>query len=527
MSNDPKGFIPLDDFENNNVESPEGFVSLDEYEKTDSGKAFTKGTLKGLSKTPKNIYSIAQQIQGKFDLSKDLPTKFILDPLEKFLSGKIDELATTPEEMQKFEKAGERFGGGVSWGISPIAALGGAALGQLTEEVGGGETAQALAELLGAGLPGVLEKGASKVINALTPKQLAKTESGLLKYGQPKTFLGLKPKAFQSRINAQVNKQIDLATNKIDKIVSSKLIPSDKKAGLMINEVRNIAEKNKIPINPEKIINSIDSQIETYYEKGFAPSNKEKSIINVLEEMKSDLENTFRRKGHILPADIENQYRKVNENSKEAYKRAFPTEKDYATREARDVITNIVGSELKESMGNDPKFNKLFDESNKLYKMESNIRDFEEIANNWFTDDILNPSSFKKSLNSKKGYEEVVRILGKDNANQLKILSNELGDFSKNINKVTPFLAKKDWGAVLGFLPKFIPFLGPYGKIYLIKPTIEATLGYIYTSPQRAKIMTNFVKATAQNKIPQALYFAEKLNKILEDAEKAPELEED
>lgn len=422
---------------------------------------------------------------GKKILEKALPTRD--EPLEQFL-----------------ERAGS---------LAPIAAMGpegllakslqvggGALAGQLAKAADLGETGQAIAEIAGMGVPGLVKAGA-KGLRGLAKAEPEKMVSGLTK---PRAIEAKKPQlaAMTAKRQEQAIKKLNEEATELTKKSVEKHVPVakqieegfdfEKKFEKGFGELKQSAEKANPTIDITPITNYLNKSAKKYH--GIPKLHPEaEKIVREVRALRNNPQTGLRNLMKI--------YRSNNQKVKSVYEGSLVSGKQ---KEYVDFLTGLnreIASSFKSTLPKDSAWVKQFETLNKEFK---SYKDAQETLNKLrpVLDGQFTPSKVQKLASDPKTQRKLAASMGEQGAKEVVQIAQDLRTATEALKKIP----KRELQVWDGFFPlsAFVPFLKILGIPAAAAKAVKFGkygYGYLLSTASRRAAYQSALKAMINNDI--------------------------
>jgi len=405
------------------------------------------------------------------------------------------------EALAEFtERAADIYGRGPLKGMGAPSVIGGAS-GQIAKELGASEGIQEIAELIGIGVP-----DAKKAVSALKSVGKVKEKSGLVlprimdktkdgfKLIKGKVFPKAKEKAYE-----KVSKQAEELLNSMK---SSKFpLSAEIEKGIDVEARLNkdLGELNKLA---SKMDHKIESNFISDYlnktEKNIkltpVPSKEEEEILGLISKFKDKFGESVGGKRFFTPQEYVSQFRKINQDAKSLYERAFIEGKKGQVRQFYGGLNKEIGKTLEN--GTPESFSKLFKETNAQYSELQKLNSFEEIIEKVTSKGVLDAKKFSNIFKSPSKSKVLRKQVGPKSFEQMRIISRDLEKVQDKLGLLKEIgvtdIVKS--AAVGGLLTKL--GLGKVGiPLQAGKKVSELGYGYFLLNPKGQRDFRNFLKS--------------------------------
>lgn len=200
-----------------------------------------------------------------------------------------------------------------------------------------------------------------------------------------------------------------------------------KQANKLFDPVKDLANKNPVPLNRQNLINSVEKNINKIKKsKSLYPG--EKQALSILEDFKKELSGEFNLD------NAEATYRSFNKHIS-----------DWDSPTKRDIHLMDVKHSIKKEMLNAgksvPDFNQAFELSNIAYHNVANLREATELLKTSFTPTgQFDPKKFIETARNKEKRSTLEGLLGKQNVTRLMNLADLTESAVKNFKEVGALL---------------------------------------------------------------------------------------
>lgn len=422
--------------------------------------------------------------------------KYLKDLIEKGLG---ESFSSGEEALTGFaERAADIYGRGPFKGFGIPSIIGGAA-GQTAKELGAPEEVQAGIEALGVGakdiakaIPSLLPKKVVEKSGLVLPRIADKTKQGL-KFVKGKVFLSSKEKAYK-----QVSEQ---AENLLKEIKSSKFplsteiekgIDVEARINKDLSKVENLASKMDYQIE-SNFISDYLNKVEEEIGKVPVPSKEEEEILNLVSKYKKQY-GTEGGSRFYSPEKYVRQFRKINEDAKSLYERAFIEGKKGKTRQFYRGLNKEIEKTLEN--GTPQEFSNLFKETNSKFAELQRLESFENILQDITKDGIVDATKFKNIFTSRSKSKALRKQLGNEAYEKTRLIANDLYKVKDKLGLINEMnlqsLVKSGSLSVLlsklGLLKTAVP-------LQAAKNIGELLYGSYLLKPKGSREFGNFLKA--------------------------------
>jgi len=398
------------------------------------------------------------------------------------------------------ERIADIYGRGPFKGMVAPSIAGGAA-GEAVKQLGGGEQAQQIAEIGGIfgpsivkGLPNLIKKPITSKSGLNLPKIAEETSDKLR---------GIKPKVLRSRKEELYKNVSDQSENLIGKIKVEKL-PLSKEIEEGVDVVgrtqKNLEKVNKIA---SKMTNKIEpvlisdylNEIENKIQFGGVPTGEQNDILKLVDKYKEKFGELQGGTRFYTPSQYLKQFRNINKDLNNLYQTKFVHGERLDTMRFYEGLKGEITKTLEE--GTPESFTNLFKEANKDFSQVSRIERFDKIMESVTDNGIINANKLNSYISNPKKANVLQKQIGKQGFDKLRLISKDLSKVQNKLKLVgelgLPEIIKSSltYGALswLG-VPKGIMRVAAGGK-----KLAELGRGYMLTSPQGARDVSNFLKA--------------------------------
>lgn len=422
--------------------------------------------------------------------------QYLKDQIEKVLGKSY---GSGEEALTGFiERAADIYGRGPFKGMAVPSITGGAA-GEAAKQLGAGEEGQQIAEIGGVFGPDVI-KGLTTIA-----KQLKASESGLI---LPKIveqtgekLRGLKAKVFggeKERIYKNVSEQAENLINKIknERLPLSKEIEEGIDVGARIQknleEVQSLANKmtNKIE---SKLISDYLNEIENKIKFGGVPTNEQEEILKLTNKYRNKFGELEGGTRFFTPAQYTKQFRNINKDLTNLYQTKFVHGERLDTMRFYEGLKDKITKTLEE--GTPKPFSNLFKETNKDFSQSSRIDRFNQIMEKITDNGIINSKKLNNYMTTPRKANVLRKQIGQEGFDKLKLISKDLNKVQNKLN----LIEELNLGSAIksGMTMKILSMLKiPIGvPVHLTTKGAQLVRGYMLTSPQGARDITNLLKA--------------------------------
>lgn len=434
--------------------------------------------------------------------------------------------AEPPQTMggQLVKRALTPIGGLAAHGLSPLSTApmlaGGAIAGQTAQELGFGETGQTVAELLGS----------------LDPRQLAqvlKKSPALLQSGMKELkAMAANPKlAGWAKVGqTQIKKAEDLVIKDADQLISnikkeSISVANAVEKGLPIRETNNevLSTLRKIAPNytqrlDSQPIKSFIQEERSRLTKAPLPSDEKKKALAEL----TKIESTHRS----LPFEAHNpeealaQYRDNNENLRSLYEKKLTEGTQLQTKQILDKYNRAIAQTILKDKNLPNNFKRMFGKSNEIFSKLSKLDSFNNIYTQLLNkENTLDPYKFSTLFRNSAKVRHLEDAIGKEGAEKLKILSDDLLKTKQAIGKI----GKEDWIAVAKEAGLSTAIWALLGMKFTLPGTVykgaQWLLGFSLLRPKNYRNFKTFLKVIETKKVDRIKNAAIRLKESMDESE--------
>jgi len=422
------------------------------------------------------------------------------------LKGQIENILGTSygsgeEALAGFtERVADIYGRGPFKGMAIPAAVGGAA-GETAKQLGAGEKGQQIAEIAGVlgpdmarGIASLLKKPTTAESGLQLPKLVEKTGEKLK---------GIKAKVFGGKKEKIYNEVSSKAEELIGKIKNERLpLAKEIEEGIDVagrtqknlESVQSISNKMTNKIQPTPISNYLN-EMESKIQFGGVPTGEQEGILSLIDKYKGkfgELEGGTRM---YTPSQYVKQFRNINKDLNNLYQTKFVHGERLDTMRFYEGLKDKITKTLEE--GTPPSFTKLFKETNKDFSQLSRIDRFDKIMETVTDNGVISANKLNNYVTNPKKANILRKQIGQEGFDRLKLISKDLSKVKNKLKLVgeigIPDLVKSS--LTYGILRTLGVPSGITKGITVGKKLGELGRGYLLTSPQGARDVSNFLKA--------------------------------
>ena len=427
------------------------------------------------------------------------------------------------EAVTKFaERAADIYGRGPFKGMA-IPAIAGGAAGQIAEELGAGEGTQQLAEM-----GGILGPDLARGVVSLA-KQPRYSKSGLrlpsLAEKTGEKLRGVKAKVFPGKKQKLLKEISEQAEGVLAKIKSESLpISKEIEEGIDVTarNQKNLANVEKLG---NKMTNKVESnlvsdylnEIESKIQFGGIPTEEQEQILNLVNKYKSKYGITEGGTRFYTPGQYVKQFRNINKDLNRLYQTKFVHGERLETMGFYEGLKDKIEKTIEE--GTPTAYSKLFKESNKEFSQLKRLERFEGIFESITADGVIDPKKLNNYVTSSRKANILRKQIGEEGFNKIKLISKDLSLVQNKLKLV----GELGVGDLVKSATTFgvMKFLGvPFAKTAQITNKVtQLGRGYLLTSPQGARDVSNFLKAVKSGSKKAATRYLLKLDKNIQKYE--------
>jgi len=405
---------------------------------------------------------------------------------------------TGEEALTRFiERGAEIYGQLPLKGMTIPAAIG-AVAGQTAEELGASPDLQMIAELTGIAAPDI-----AKGLFSLAKKPFV-SESGLRlpKIAEKEAIKGIKPKVIpgkKEKIFSEISTKAEGLINDIKK--ESIPIAKEIEEGI---DVYGKAERNlnKVEALSKKLPHEIESnlisdylnQAESNIKTGITPTEEQEKILKLINKFKKNYGVSEGTTRFYSPDKYLRQFRNLNKDLKNLYQTKFVHGERRDTMKFYEGLKDAIEETF--SQGAPQEFSNLFKEANKEFSQIKRLEKFDEIMGKVSTDKgTLDTKKLDKFVKDNKKANILRSQIGEEGFNKLRLISNDLSKAKNKLDLIQEFGFKDIIKS--GLAQGVLSYLGFPIKLPLAttKKALELGRGYILSSPQGSRDVSNLLKA--------------------------------
>ena len=448
------------------------------------------------------------------------------DQMNQYIEDILGQSYGSGEEFltKSTERAANIYGQLPLQGLGQASILGGLS-GQLAEAAGAPEPVQIAAEIAGMIAPNI-----GRAASALIKKPVV-SESGIqlpkVVEREGAEFGIVKPKVTAARKEKVLEKLDQQAENLISKIKKEKLpIAQEIEKGVDV-EARNSINWQKTKDIAKKLPEDIDTTNISNYLENYrneieaipVPTEEQEGILKLIDRYEKAYKAPEGTTKFFKPEKFVEQRININKDLKKLYETKFIHGERKATQ---DFYSGLQKQFLKDIENNTPKaFSDLYKEVNTETSQLKRLEKFESIFESLTDNGRLAPKKLETFLKNPKKINSLKAQIGKDGTDKLKLISKDLASAHKNINLIKSFgiLDTLTGAAPLGLL-KLLGLTSVKAAAIPAYKGLQLARGYMLTSPQGARNISNFLKSVRSGSKKAMIRYAETLNEDIKKYEK-------
>lgn len=188
----------------------------------------------------------------------------------------------------------------------------------------------------------------------------------------------------------------------------------------LFGKVAESAKKTTQPILPNKLINTVNKELDKVGTKGLTFSDTEKVKHNELRKIMKSLD-----RESVTAEQLLDQYRKNNESLSKIFPYGENAAQNAGKREALEAYNRSIADAIEDSFGN-TEFGELFKFTNKRWNEIKKIETVDTFVDALFKGDKIKFSQAEKAIGDTKKSSVLKNALGKEAFNDFKQLNQDL-----------------------------------------------------------------------------------------------------